>query len=167
MNRQDYDHEFILPGQLIVQMHFLSNGNLLAVTPNSLISIDRNGEGRELFEFQDGRLGGFLFEDGVIILHLLDYGVGHSGSLLRLDESGTVRAEMATENEILSMSYTAGFLAVLYSDGAVFYDNSFNESLVFHNQSLSGVSRIFALADGLAIGTGEHTAVAIRTYRSE
>jgi hypothetical protein len=162
MNRQDYDHELVFPSKLIVHMHFLPNGDLLAVTPTSLIAVDRNGASREFFDFQDKRLGGFLLEGNTIILHLLDYGVGHSGSLLRLDERGNVRAEMTTDREILSKSYRAGLLAVLYNDGAAFYDNSFNESTVYYGQPLAGVNRILSLGDGLALGAGEHAAIAIR-----
>jgi len=162
MNRSDYDHEFILPGELIVHMHFLSNGDLLAVTQHSIIAIGRNGVSREFFEFSDRRLGRFIMDDNVVILHLLDYGVGHSGSLLRLDERGNVRSEISIQREILSMSHRDGFLAVLYNDGVAFYNNSFNEISVSDDHSLAGISRIIALENGLALGTGEHATVAVR-----
>ncbi|MCL2366761.1 MAG: DUF5711 family protein [Oscillospiraceae bacterium] len=162
MNRSEYDSVFVLPGGLILDMRFLSNGNLLAVSRDALMIIDRNGESRTLFEFADRRLGGFILHDNVTILHLLDYGVGHSGRIVKIDDRGRVLTEYDTDREIISMSYEGGYLAVLFSDGVMFFDRNLNAfSKIEGDSSAAGISRVHSLGGGVALATGEHMAMAV------
>ncbi|MCL2226071.1 MAG: DUF5711 family protein [Oscillospiraceae bacterium] len=163
LNQVDYSGVFVLSGGLILDILFLPNGELLALSTNALIGIDRNGTGRELFDFFDKRLGGFILDDGTIVLHLLDYGIGHSGRLVRLDERGRLEAEVATNREIVSKSFSGRYLAVMYSDGVVFYDRNLEELPLYAQQaSLAGTSRVLSLGHGVALATGEHVTVAVR-----
>jgi len=163
LNQVEPNNEFVLPGELIIDMRFLPNGDLLAISTNMLIIIDVNGVSSAKFEFFASRLGGYIFEDGFTILHLLDYGVGHTGRLLRLDEGGDIIAEYPTEREIASMSFGGGFLAVLRGDGVMFYDSNFEEFPSDGDRaSLSGVSRVLAFGNGKALATGEHAAIVFR-----
>lgn len=163
LSGQDPDGVFVLPGELIVDMKFLSGGNLLVVSTDTIIKVDRSGVGSELFEFSDKRLGGLVLEDGVIVLHLLDYGIGHSGRLVRLDERGNVRAELVTNRELLSMSYDSGNLVALWSDGIVIYDADLSELPIYTQQvSAAGINRVLALSGGAALATGEHLAFSVK-----
>jgi len=162
LNQSELDSEFVFPDELILDLHFLSGGDLLAVSTNALIVLDRNGVSRELFDYSDKRLGGFIISDRDIILHLLDYGVGHSGRLVRLNDSGNVQAELEVNRELRSMSFDDGSFAVLWSDGVSLYDNNFNERLVPDEVLTAGVSRILSLGSGIALLTGDHSILAVR-----
>ncbi|MCL2390981.1 MAG: DUF5711 family protein [Oscillospiraceae bacterium] len=159
---QEPDSEFILPGSLVLDIRFLSNNNLLAISTDSLIIIDDDGNGSALFEFFEKRLSGFIIQDGVIILNLMDYGVGHVGRVVKLDERGRIQGELTTNREIISMSYKNGSLFVLRNDGITIYDSEFNELHFYGENPLSGLTRVLALDAGVAVATGEHLALAVR-----
>ncbi|MCL2200743.1 MAG: DUF5711 family protein [Oscillospiraceae bacterium] len=163
MNQAEPSSVFVLDNTLIVDMHYLSNGNLLALSTQSLLVIDRGGEMRVIYEFDGHRLGGFILDDDIILLNLLDYGVGQSGRLLILNERGNIRAERPTTREIISMSYGGGFLAVMTGDGIEFFDTGLN---VLPNtasgMSMAGINRVLALGGAVALAAGEHTVTAVR-----
>jgi len=162
MNRSYYDSVFLLSGGLILDIRFLPNGDLLAISTDSLMLIGGDGTGRELYEYSDKRLGGFAFDGGTTVLHLLDYGVGHSGRLVKIDERGRVLNEHYTNREIFSMSYSGGYLAVLLSDGVVFLNRNFNEFREHGGRSqTAAINRVHSLGSGTAIATGEHVAMAV------
>jgi len=159
MSRRDPDSYFLLPGGLILDIRFLSNSDILAISRDELLVIDRDGGSRTLFDYSDKRLGGFTFDGGTTVLHLLDYAVGHSGSLVKVDERGRVLAEYSVEREIISMSYNGGYLIALFSDGIIFFDRNFN--VFYEVRELSpaaGINRVHSLGSGVALAAGEHTA---------
>jgi len=163
LNQRDPDNTFVLPGTVIIDIHYLSTGYLLAISTDSLIALDYGGAARTLFDFFDERLGGFIFYDDMIILHLLEHGVGHSGKLLRLNGAGQIQAELSLSREIISMSFSGGHMAVLWSDGITVFDENFEKiPLTSDNITMAGVNRILALSEGNALATGEHVAVGIR-----
>ncbi|MCL2408492.1 MAG: DUF5711 family protein [Oscillospiraceae bacterium] len=150
-----------LPDELIIDISHLPNGNLLAVSTGSLIVINRNGSAREIFDFSGRRLGRYAMDSGVIILHLLDYGVGNSGRIITLRENGSVIAELEANREILSMSAAGGYLAVLWSDGLMFYDSRLNELPVPEESfSIAGANRVIAV-NGAALVAGDYAAVVL------
>jgi hypothetical protein len=147
-----------LPDELVIDISHLPNGSLLAVSTTSLHVIDRNGSGREIFNFSDRRLGRYSKDSGVITLHLLDYGVGNSGRLITLRDNGSVIGELETNREILSMSANDGYLAVLWSDALMFYDSRFNEFPALEESfSIAGVNRVIAV-NGAALVAGDYSA---------
>jgi len=163
LNKQDPDSTFELRGGLILDIQYLTNGSLLAISADSLLLIDKSGVSSLMYEFFDKRLGGYSLDDGYIALHLLDFGVGHGGRLIILNESGLLLGEVITDREILSMSMGGGRLAVLRNDGLVFYDSALEElNLAGDHLSAAGSSRILALGNGAALAAGEHSAVIIR-----
>jgi len=163
LNKTDPDSSFELKGGLIVDIQYLSNGNLLAVTTDSLIILGRSGASGMMYEFFDKRLGGFSLDDGLIALHILDFGVGHGGRLVMLKEDGLVLGELAIDREIVSMSLGGGLLAVLRSDGPALYDTDLEELTISGDRlSATGAGRILALENGAALAVGEHLAIVIK-----
>jgi len=164
LSRDVHDSEFILPGELILDISYLQNDSLLAVSTNMLITLDRSGTGTVLYDFFDRRLGGFLVGDGVIVLYLLDYGIGHAGRLITLSESGSVLGELVTNREIISMSQSDGYLAVIKNDGLVFYNNELEE-LSFEGEapSVAGLTDVLVFGDGLALATNDHSAIVVKS----
>jgi hypothetical protein len=151
------------PGMLIIDIHFLPNGHILAISADLLVIVDRSGASRALYDFFDKRLGGYIFGDGIIVLHLLDYGVGHGGRLVTLAEDGVIQGEVVTDREVISMSFGGGYLAVLRSDGLLFFDTLLDEfPAAGEFLSTVGMNRALALGDGLALVAGDHSAVVWR-----
>ena len=158
------DAQFTLQDGLILAIRFAPNGNLIAVGADVLISIDRNGIGSIIYEYSDNLLGGFIPEDNFIILHLLDFNVGHSGRLVRIDYRGRILSEKAISREIISMSYNNGNLVVLFSDSVEFFDSNLNPIPVSDpHGSIIGINNVLALGGGVALAAGEHIAEAIKT----
>jgi len=147
---------------LALDIRVLPSGNILVISTQSLFTIDINGEVQELYEFSDRRLVAYLLDGGFITLHLLDYGVGYNGRLITLGADGTLLGQFVTDREIVSMSSGGGYLAVLRSDGAVFFSAELSE-LHPSDESLSaaGAIRILALDRGAALAAGDHSAVVI------
>ena len=153
---------FELPQSLIVDIKYLPGGNVLAVSTESLIVINRNGVGRAIVEFEGRRLGGFAASGRFIAVHLLDYGVGYRGQIITVRENGSVLGEKAINKELVSMSINGDLLAILWSDGVMFYDSGLNESPPL-GDNVSGVEarRVVALPDGMALAAGESSAVVL------
>jgi len=158
------DCVFDLPGELILDIWYPPDGELVAISTKSFISVDKNGESRELYYFSGRRLGAYSFSDDFYALYLLDYGVGFRGQLVTLGADGIIIGELTTDRELVSMSSGDGYLAVLRSDGFSFYNAKLNElPPTGGRKSIQGANRILMLGDGAALATGEHLAVIIRS----
>ena len=163
LNKQEPDSSFELTGGLILDIKYLSGGDLVAVTADALYRIDKTGTSSIMYDYYDDRLGAYSFYDGFIALHLLDYGVGYGGRLVILDEKGVPAGELATSREIISMSLGGGCLAVLRNNGLMLYDMSLEElPLSGENDGVAGAGRVLALRSGAALAVGEYTAVIVR-----
>ena len=163
LNLESRTGVFELPGDLILDISFLPEGKLLAVSRESLIIVDTGGTGTALYDFNGMRLGGYEFGDGFTALYLLDYGVGYSGRLVTLKETGEVLGELATEKEIVSLSSGDGFLAILRNEGLSFFDANLEALSVDGNPAqAAGASRVAALGNSAALAAGDHFAVVVR-----
>ena len=162
LNKTEPDSTFELTGELILDTRFLSGGDLLAISMNSLIAIDKNGASRILYEYFDKRLGGYSLDENALVLHLLDFGIGYGGRLLSLDKDWKIIAEIATDREIISMSLKGKHLAVLRNDGLIFYNAAFEAFSPKDGYTpVAGVNRVITLSNGSALVTSDNSAVVI------
>ena len=154
---------FELPGNLILGISYLPEGKVLAVSRESIIVVDQVGTGTSLYDFSGKRLGGYEFCDGFIALYLLDYGVGHSGRLVTLNENGEILGELATEKEIVSISSGDGVLTILQNEGLSFFSANLEALSADGNPAqAAGASRVTALGRSAALAAGDHFAVVVR-----
>ena len=163
---KDYDDgSFKLSTGLILDIRFLESGDLLAVTTDALIFIDPLvGSGWEVFSIDSMRLGGYIIGSDFIVLHLLDFGIGHRGKLILIDHFGNLYGEILTDRELISMSLLKDSLAVMFSDGLILLDRSLNPlPLSYDSLSASGVSQILALEGGATLVAGDRFAIIIHT----
>jgi len=150
-------------GGLIIDIMYLPNGDVLAITTKSVFLIDNDGEGIMLYTFADKRLGGYAHDGSFIALHLYDYGVGHQGRLVTLNTDGEILGEISISREIVSMSAVDRSLVVLRNDGALFYNEELKEfPISADNISVAGANRILAISEYLAIATSDNSAVVVR-----
>jgi len=157
----DYFYDF--PNGLIIDISFISNEDILAISMHDLQLIDINGSSTVINSFSDKRLGGYTISDKFIALHLYDYGIGYSGRLVSLSYNGTILGEMDLNYEIFSMASFDNYLTILRSDGIAFFDVNLNEFPVSgENVSAAATSSVLALGEGLALATSDHSAVLVR-----
>jgi hypothetical protein len=159
----DADARFELSDELIIDIRYLSNRDVLAISTDSLLIVDNSGSGRQLYEFPDRHLGGYIIDGDFIALHLYDHGIGHQGRLVTLLMDGTILGEMELDREIISMSSVRDSLIVLKNDGLY----SFNKELIefplsVENLSAAGASRVLAVSEDVALATSDNSAVVIR-----
>jgi len=166
--KSEPDHVFDLSGELILDIISLSNKNTLAVTTDSIILVDNSGEGKSIYTFSDRRLGSFAYADDFLALHLYDHGIGFRGRLITLLSDGTVLGEISTDREVVSMSVVDKTIAVLKSDGLLFYDETLTEfPTSAESISAAGANRVVAISENYALATSDNSAVILtRDYYS-
>ena len=164
LSSETADCAFDLPGGLILDIRYLQDGKLAAITTQSLIAVDKNGEGEKLYDFSGKRLGAYAYGDDFYALYMLDYSVGYRGQLVTLGADGSIKGERPTDREIVSMSSCGGYLAVLRDDGAGFYNDKLEEQTSAGQPgATTGSSLILALEGGAALVAGDHSAIVFRT----
>jgi len=163
LGNEEPDGEFVYPGGLILDIRYLPGGQVLAVTMNSLVVVDKDGSGTVFFSFDGRRLGGYILIDSLVVLHLYDFGVGYGGRLITLDESGRLLGGVVTDRAILSMSTCGKYLAVLKSDGPVLYDTELSEFPPLNNhEAAAGATQVISLGDSSVLAAGDHFATVLR-----
>jgi len=160
---KDPDHQFDFFDRLIIDIFFMPNGDVLALSTDSLILLESTGDRTFLYSFPDKRLGGYTIQNDYTVLHLYDYGVGYNGRLITLRSDGTILGELLTDREFLSLSAFGKTLVVLKNDGITFY----NEHLeVFFstadNHSSAGAGRLLAVREDTVLAASDNSAVIIK-----
>jgi len=159
----EQDRFFDLPDGLIIDIKYLSTGDVLAVSTNLLFLVENSGDGRALYPFPDKRLGSYSNDDTFIALHLYDYGIGNHGRIVTLLSDGTVLGELAIDREIISMSVFNNTLVVLKNDGVMFYNEELDElNFTANYLSTAGSSQVLTVRDDTALVTSDSSAVIFR-----
>jgi len=159
---KDPDAIFDLYDGLIIDIRYLPNGDILAFSTDSLLTVDRSGRGETLYTFPDKRLGGYAQNDDFIALHLYDHGIGHRGRIVSLLSDGTILGEMSFDREIVSMSSDGKTLVILKSDSLAFFSEELEELPISDdNISAAGSSRVLAVSEDAALATSDNSAVVI------
>jgi hypothetical protein len=163
LSSETADSAYDLPDGLIVDIWYPHNGKLVAITTESLISVDKNGIGGELYVFPGKRLGAYTFDDDFYALYLLDYGVGYRGKLVTLNADGSLLREVTTDQEIVSMSSGGGCLTVLRNNGISFFSKELDEyPPAGEPAATTGASLVLALESKAVLAAGDHFAVVFR-----
>ena len=149
LNSENVDRTFDLPSGLALNLWYDSNDDLLLISSQALNKVDKNNECSEIYGFAGKHLRGYAIDEDYIVLYLLDYNVGHSGRLVALSSDGSHVEEMTTEKEIISLSLSDGYLAVLQSDGFAFYDTDFERLLILGQYALAaGAGKVLSIGGG-------------------
>ena len=161
LNSVNVTRVFELPGKLILDMRYMSGGDALLITEDSVIVVDKNNRSSELYAFEGRSLGGFSLYGDNIALYLLDYSVGYNGCVVSINEKGNILGEIETYTEIIAVSLGAKHLALLRSDGIMLFDASLEEiPLADGSVSSVGATRVLFFDNGRVLAAGDHSAVA-------
>jgi len=161
LNSEDVSRVFELQDRLILDMAYTSGGDMLLVAEDSLIALDRKNEGSEIYGFEGRSLGGYSIYGNDIAIYLLDYNVGYSGRIVSIDKDGGVLGEIESDREIIAISLSDGYLAILRSDGIALFGTSLEElPPVDDSVSSVGATRILSFGSERVLVAGDHSAVA-------
>ena len=162
------DNAFDLPGGLIIDIWYQTDGKLFAITAESLIAVDKSGAYDELYAFPGKRLGAYALSESFFALHLLDYGVGYGGKLVTISTEGILIGDLPTEHELVSISSGGGYLVALRNDGISFFDETLDEHPPAGDTSVAaGASLVLALKNGTALAAGDHFAIILKPSDTE
>ncbi|MCL2662201.1 MAG: DUF5711 family protein [Oscillospiraceae bacterium] len=162
-DKHEPDFIFDVYGGLIIDIIYLPDNDVLAISMDSLFLVENDGRGRMLYSFADKHLSGYAHDGDFVALHLNDYGVGNQGRLISFHVDGTNLGEITFNREIVSMSVSDRTLVVLKSDTVLFFNEEFEEFPVSADSiSTAGASRILAVSEDVAIATSENSAVVVR-----
>ena len=163
VEKDEVDHQFDLRDELLIDIKYVSNKDVLAISTDSLYVANINEGSEVLYGFSDKRLGGYTFDGDFIAILIYDHGIGYQGRIVTLLESGTLLGDMTSEREILSMSSVNNILVILRNDGIAFYNEVLDEFPVSGgNASAAGASRALAISQDVALATTDNSAIVIR-----
>ncbi|NLA86485.1 MAG: hypothetical protein GX847_04215 [Clostridiales bacterium] len=146
-----------MPGELILEIKYLSDNRVLAVGSDMLYVVTPDGEADALFDYPDYYLNDYSVDgDGFVLLALNDYMVGDQGRIVTANLMGKALGVMETDKKIVSVSAKGDSLAVLYSDSLVIYDRNLKESARFDDTA--GAEQVIVRPDGKVFLITSHTA---------
>ena len=164
LNITDPIRTFDFPGEILLEIRYSDNRNIVAVSTQAILSVEPEGSISEIFGFDGSRLGSYFIGDDMFVIHLLYFGVGYSGSLKAINADGRVLGSTLTQRDVVNISYSDGTIAVLWGDGPAFYTVDFDEIPHFDAAiPFAGVDYLLALGNGVALAASDHSAVVVRT----
>lgn len=147
----------ILSGSLVLEIRFINDNTVLAVAKNAIISMSTDGSSAVLKDYSDKYLTNYSIDsDGFFTVVLSDYLVGDQGGIHTVGKTGKLLGSLETTRNILSVSARGAYLAVLYSDGLVLYDENLAEAA--HFEDTAGGEMVIMRSDDTALLVRAHSA---------
>lgn len=142
---------------LVLSISWMTSGRLCVVAEDRVIILDRNGLFVAEYDYSDLSLVGFTEGgDAHIAIVLSRYSLGSRSQLVLIDEEGTVAASTDLGDDFEVISAAGKYIAVLYSDELVIYDNKLSEFA--RSGYITGIKQAVMLSDGSALLAGNDTA---------
>jgi len=162
--KDEPDDIYYFYNQIALDIDFISNAKLLAITTESVYVADfSGGDTTQISDFSGKRLAGYTFSDKHIVLHLYDYSIGYNGHTILMDFEGTILGQRESYTEFISLSAFKNTIVLLQSDGLAFYNETLEEHPSSENSSATTTAgRVLALSDDLALAANDHFAIVIR-----
>lgn len=146
-----------LPGELILEIKYLSDGRILALCRDALRIVKQDGSADTISDYSEKHLAGYSLDgNGFILLALKNYMVGDQGLIMTVDLKGKILGSVETGKKILSASAKGDSIAILYSDCFVIYDRHLLEHARFDDTA--GAEKTIMRPDGKAFLITSHSA---------
>lgn len=157
MDSTDEKGSCTLPGELVLEIRYLSDGRILALCRDALRIVKQDGSADIICDYSEKHLAGYSLDgDGFILLALKNYMVGDQGIIMTVDLKGKTLGLAETGRKILSVSAKGDTLAILYSDRLVIYDRYLLECARFDDTA--GAEKTLMRPDGKAFLIAPHSA---------
>ena len=141
----DYDVEDGLVAAIAEQ-----DGRILTVSDTCLTMADPNGEVQNTYSYASAYLRGYdLGGDGFAALLLNRYRSGSVGHLVTVGEDGEEIASLEVTKEVLDLSAAGRYLAVLYTDSLVVYNEDLQAYATYEGTDYA--SGVLMRPDGSAL----------------
>jgi len=119
---------FAASGTVLLGMRWISSGSLVAYSTEQALFFDADGSWSGTYSFGGQYLTGCSLDgDGFAAFAVSQYPSGTSGTLLTLNQDGSVRGTAELKSELLSISASGNELLVLCSGGANLYSASLSQ----------------------------------------
>ena len=129
----------------------------VTVSENDILFTDREGQGSQQFTYSGLYLRQYTLDgDGFGALLLNRYQAGSIGTLVTLDNQGEVIATQDIVQEVLDVSASGNYLAVLMSNSLVIYDRNLEEYARLEDTGYA--NHVIMQSDGSALVIGGSTA---------
>jgi hypothetical protein len=135
---------------LIYDLHFLSGNALCVLCEDALYFYDLDGQCLGSYAFEDAYLKDYTLDgSGFVTLVMNLYKAGNRYTVLTVGYDGTVLGTLPTSEQILDISASGRYLALLTSGSLAIYDQNLKEYDVSDNTT--GASSAVMREDGSAI----------------
>ena len=160
IDREDPAAEVTLPGDLIVDLGFLSDGTLALVTETELQLLRSDGSASR-FSFEGAHLEAWWLRGTFAALDTVSGWNGGKGQLITLDSRGNILGKMDAPRDVTALSGAGGRLLVLFAgEESTLYSSELEEDISY--QPAADVRQIFLHSNNSAIFCGTASAVTVR-----
>ena len=160
IDREEEQALFSIPGEVVLDLDFLADGTLAAVTEEQLLLVRADGTLAASRPFEGLHLDAWVLEGSFAAVSTVTGLEGGSAVLTTLDSGGHILGSRTTDRDVLSLSGAGDRLLVLYAgEESTLYSSDLEEDISY--QPGEGMTRVFLSADGRAIFAGDPGAVQI------
>ncbi len=154
IDREEEQALFSVPGEIVLDLDFLADGTLAAVTEKQLLLIREDGTLSASHPFEGLHLDAWFLEGSFAAVSTVTGLEGGSAVLTTLDSQGHILGSRTTDRDVLSLSGAGDRLLVLYAgEESTLYSSDLEEDISY--QPGEGMTRVFLSADGRAIFAGD------------
>lgn len=120
---EDEKASFSEDGILYTDIEFASSTSVVLASSASIVWLDTSGEVIGKYECQDTYMGSYHIGQSTLIYES-EYKSAKAGKFLILNPDGTAAREYASTGTVEQVSYSGGYVGVLYSDRIAVLDNT-------------------------------------------
>ena len=143
-----------IPSGVAVKAKFGVYGGIAVLTDTEFIALNDDGSVKNSYDYSEYRLRDFSMDgDGYSVIFCQSYKENDRSNLVTVDDSGKMISRQEIVKEIIDVSASGQYIAVLYSDGLVIYDKNLKERSTYEIDS--GAETVMMCSDGAAIVSGE------------
>ncbi len=154
LNSEEEQMKADIPSDVAVKAKFGVYGGIAVLTDTEFIALNDDGSVKNSYDYSEYRLRDFSMDgDGYSVIFCQSYKENDRSNLVTVDDSGKMISRQEIVKEIIDVSASGQYIAVLYSDGLVIYDKNLKERSTYEIDS--GAETVMMCSDGAAIVSGE------------
>jgi len=124
LNSDAVQAELLLEDQLFYDLYYLNDSTLCIIGDSGLYYVGTDGAIKQEYLFNGNYLLDYEFHQNFVAVFLSSYHSGAGGTLLTLDQKGTVLGTLALSRDVISLSASGKQLLVMTGGSLVLYDHA-------------------------------------------